>query len=102
MKPIIFVLFLLAPVVFYGQKAQPHNYMSMVLAGDNFIMSVDSKSYKKFDVSKEKLVSGMKGLTDLTPLLRRIEEYEEIGWELFHFGTIGTTGTLVIMRKAKL
>ena len=102
MKTTLTLLLLTISVCSFSQTQQTYEYLSMTQYYDVIELNKDAESFETISVKGEI----EKGGYDFKPLLKRIQQYEEQGWELVSNNVYSTgTGTLprnyVLMRRKK-
>lgn len=103
MRTTIFLFLVsLSSMTGFSQNPQTHEYLSMTQSYDEIKISKSSGNYEIINIKSEL----SKNLTDFGPLLRKIQEYEEQGYEIVS-NSVFTTGSgislqnHVLMRRKK-
>jgi hypothetical protein len=103
MKALIIILILTLPVLTYSQESSPFEYISISQAGNVLSITTGTEKYEVIDIKKAK----DKDQLDIRPLLKRVENYESNGWEVYSFNQYNGlgTGTLIathfLLRRKK-
>ncbi len=100
MKKLAFLFLLTFATLGFSQKAQTYEYLTMVQNVDLIYLTKDN-SFEKIDITGEVKKTSV---YNYSPLLKRIQEYEEQGWELFsstHTTTASSTPQNYVMMRRK-
>ena len=102
MKALFFFFLLTFSTVGFSQTNQTYEYMSMTFGEGKIELNKNSESFEVIDVKAEQI---SKSRFDISPLLKRIQEYEKQGWEFVSNNIFivanGTTYNSVLMRRKK-
>lgn len=103
MKALFFFFLLTFSTVGFSQTNQTYEYMSMTQSYNSIKLNKNSESFEIIDIRKEMIE---KSNLDFSPLLKRIQEYEEQGWEfvtnnVFCEGNESSPQNYVLMRRKK-
>lgn len=102
MKKLAFLFLLTFTTLGFSQKAQTYEYLTMVQIGNREISLSKDNQYEVINISKE---TQKLEFQNYNPILKRIQEFEEQGWELFSnnlsIGYQTPNQNYVMMRRKK-
>lgn len=102
MKQLLFLCLLTFSVNGFTQTHSTYEYLTMTQRHNDISISKSGKDFEIINVKDEK----SKDVNDYRPLLKRIQEFESEGWELFsnqvfNYGDSTVPQNYVMMRRKK-